>query len=120
RMPAIAERVDHRVLKMSAAPPGDEAMRLAVPTLALEERRHSLGQPLLHIDNGAVLIERQRLDLASENLVRCHGVPLRSREGLPGVEGARRQHGPAVDPPTWRVHSYFTAPTVKPATNRST
>src|SRR5262249_56664432 len=39
RVPAIAQRVDHRVLEMRAAPPGDEAMRLAVPTLALEERR---------------------------------------------------------------------------------
>src|SRR6266511_3123275 len=37
RMPAIAQRVDHRVLEVRAAPPGDEAIRLAVPTLALEE-----------------------------------------------------------------------------------
>src|SRR5262245_36779545 len=94
-------------------------MRLAVPTLALEERRDGLGQPRLHIDDGAVLVERQRLDLASEHLGSCHGVSLRSREGLPGADGARRQHGPAVDP-AQRVHSYFTAPTVKPATNRST
>src|SRR6266511_3123277 len=37
RMPAIAQRVDHRVLEVRAAQPGDEAIRLAVPTLALEE-----------------------------------------------------------------------------------
>src|SRR5262249_17554399 len=80
RMPAIAQRVDHRVLEVRAAPPGDEAIRLAVPTLALEERRDRLGQPLLHIDDGAVLIEGQRLDLASEDLGRCHGVSLCSRE----------------------------------------
>jgi len=59
-MPAIAQRVDHRVLEMRAAPPGDEAMRLAVPAIALEERRDRLGQSLLHIDDGAVLVERQR------------------------------------------------------------
>src|SRR5262249_61797564 len=68
RVLAIAQRIDHRVLEMRAAPPGDEAVRLAVPTLTLEERRDGLGQPLLHIDDGAVLVERQRLDLASEHL----------------------------------------------------
>src|SRR5262249_54282025 len=73
--------------EMRAAPPGDEAMRLAVPTLALEERRDRLGQPLLHVDDGAILIEGQRLDLASEHFGRCHGVSLRFREGLPGAEG---------------------------------
>jgi hypothetical protein len=73
RMPAIAQRVDHRVLEVRAAPPGDETMRLAVPTLALEERRDGVGEPLLHIDDGAVLVERQRLDLASEHLGRYHG-----------------------------------------------
>src|SRR5256714_3455801 len=39
RMPAITQRIDHRVLEMRAPPPGDEAIRLALPTLALEERR---------------------------------------------------------------------------------
>ena len=47
-----------------------------------------------HID-GAALVERQCLDVAFENLGRCH-VSLRFREGLRG--GARRQHGSAVDP----------------------
>src|SRR5262245_66287856 len=86
-MPAIAQRVDHRILEVRAAPPGDEAIRLAVPTLALEERRDRLGQPLLHVDDGAVLIEGHRLDLASEHLRSCHDVSLQSREGLPCAEG---------------------------------
>src|SRR2546427_4892975 len=37
RVPAIAQRVDHRVLEVGAAPPGDEAVRPAAPALALEK-----------------------------------------------------------------------------------
>jgi hypothetical protein len=73
-VPAIAQRVDHRALEVGAAPPGDEAVRLAVPALAFEKGRDRLGEPLLHIDDGAVLIEGQRLDFASEDLGRFHDV----------------------------------------------
>src|SRR5712672_259961 len=65
---------------MRAAPPGDEAIGLALPTFAFEKRRDRLGESLLHVDDRAVLIERQCLDVASERLGRLHGVqPGRSR-----------------------------------------
>src|SRR5262245_4258341 len=75
-------------------------MRLAVPTLALEERRDGVGQPRLHIDDGAVLVERQRLDLASEHHGRCHRVSLLGVT-RPGCDAARatsaltRVHSPS-------------------------
>ena len=73
RVAAIAQRVDHRVLEVRAAPPGDEAVGVALPALPLQKRRDGLGQALLHVDDGAVLVERQRLDLASEDLEVFHG-----------------------------------------------
>src|SRR6516165_6414464 len=72
RMPAVAQRIDHRALEMGAPPPGDEAAGLAMPALPLQKRRDRLDQPPLHIDDGAVLIERQRLDLALEDFRVLH------------------------------------------------
>src|SRR5262249_60675890 len=69
RVAAVDERVDHRIFEMGAAPPGDEAPRLAGPALAREEWRDELGEPALHVDDGAVLIEGERLDVAQV----CHG-----------------------------------------------
>ena len=74
RVTAIAQRVDHRVLEMRAAPPSHEAIRVARPPLALQKGHHGLGEALLHVDDGAVLIERQGLDFASEDLGRFHDV----------------------------------------------
>src|SRR3546814_15994720 len=64
RVAAVAQRVDHRVLEMRAPPPGDEAVRLVVPTLVLQERCGRLGVAALHVADGAVLVAHQRLDLA--------------------------------------------------------
>src|SRR5271167_2018402 len=55
-----------------AAPPGDEAVRLARPALLFEKRRDGCGEPLLHVDDGAVLVECQRLDLAPEDFRLFH------------------------------------------------
>ncbi|MNC91645.1 hypothetical protein D3C83_79440 [compost metagenome] len=52
---------------MRAPPPGDEAARLAFPALLLQERRHRIGKALLHVDDRAVLVEGQDLDLAPED-----------------------------------------------------
>ena len=67
RVAMVAQRVDHRVLEVRAAPPGDEAVRPAVPALLLQERRHRLGQPLLHVDHRAVLVEHQHLHFALQD-----------------------------------------------------
>jgi hypothetical protein len=64
RVSSIAQRVDHRVLEVRAAPPGDEAAGLALPAFALEERPRRLGEPLLHVDDGPVLVEGERPDFA--------------------------------------------------------
>ena len=77
RMAAIAKRVDHRVLEMRSSPPGDEAARLAVPAFLLQEGRHRFGEALLHVDDGSVLVERERLDLALENARLLHRRSLR-------------------------------------------
>ena len=63
----FAERVDHRILEVGTSPPGDEPVGLAVPALLLEERRDHLGQSRLHIHDGPVLVEDQRLDLALQD-----------------------------------------------------
>ena len=73
RVAAVEQRVDHRVLEVRAPPPRHEAVGRAVPALLLQERRDGLGQPLLHVDDGAVLVEGQRLDLALEDLEAFHG-----------------------------------------------
>ena len=69
RMPAIAQRVDYRVLKVCASPPGNEIIRLSVPALPLQERRDGLSKPLLHIDDGAVLVESEGFYLAPQDII---------------------------------------------------
>ena len=66
---------------MRAAPPSDETVRLSIPALLFQEGRDGLGKPLLHIDDGTVLVERQHLDFAPQNVRRFHHVSLRSGEG---------------------------------------
>ena len=77
-----AKRVDHRVLEMGAPPPGDEAVRRAVPALLLEVRGCGLGQPCLHVDDGTVEVEEQDLRSALED-----------RRPFPGSVGISRQSG---------------------------
>ena len=43
RMHAIAQRIDHGILKMRTPPPSDKAMRLAGPALVLQKRCRRLG-----------------------------------------------------------------------------
>jgi hypothetical protein len=64
---AIAQRIDHRVLEVGASPPGDEAVRLSAPAFPLQEGRDGFGEALLHVDDGAVLVESQRFDFAPED-----------------------------------------------------
>ncbi len=68
RMAAIEKRINHRVFEVRAPPPRDKARRIAGPSLSLEKRRRGFGQAALHIDDRAVLIERQCLDFAFQNL----------------------------------------------------
>jgi hypothetical protein len=49
---------------MRATPPGNEIIRLSIPALLFQERRHGLGKPFLHINDGAVLVKRQHFDFA--------------------------------------------------------
>src|SRR5438876_820400 len=92
RMSAIAERVDHRVLVVRATPPGDETVRLSIPALPLQEGCDGLGEPLLHIDDGAVLVERQHLDFAPQDAKRFRHVllPARERSATPRIAYAAR------------------------------
>ncbi len=90
RVAAIQQRVDHRVLEVRAPPPGDEAAGLAVPALLLQERRDGLGQPFLHVDDGAVLIESQRLDLALEDLGAFHTCLSKAQPDSPPRHAERR------------------------------
>jgi hypothetical protein len=53
---------------MRAAPPGNEIVRFSIPALLLQERRHGLSKACLHIDNGAVLVERQHFNFALQNV----------------------------------------------------
>src|SRR5215471_5416420 len=80
RMPAIAQRVDHRVLEVRATPPGNEIIRLSVPTLPLQERRDGFSKPLLHIDDGAVLVEGEDFYLAPQNIKRMNHILLHACE----------------------------------------
>ena len=76
RVAAVAQCIDHRVLEVCASPPGDEAIGIALPTLFLQKWRDRLAQALLHVDNGAVLIEDQHLDLALEDVRAFHALSL--------------------------------------------
>ena len=89
---AEVQQGEHVELEQSEAPQDFGDLYVGqITTTSGWDRTDGLG----HIDDGAALVERQCLDVAFENLGRCH-VSLRFREGLRG--GARRQHGSAVDP----------------------
>src|SRR5215475_5264179 len=75
RMPAIAKRIDHRILEVRAAPPSDEAIWLANPALLLQEGRDGRGEPALHVDDGPVLVECERLDFALQDARGFHWSP---------------------------------------------
>src|SRR5262245_6127688 len=72
RVATVAQGIDHRVLEVRAPPPGDEAVGITAPALLLQKRRDRLPQARLHVDNGAVLIEDQHLDLALEDVGAFH------------------------------------------------
>src|SRR5262249_62412229 len=80
RMPAIAQRVDVRVLEVCASPPGNEIIRLSVPALPFQERRDGLSKPLLHIDDGAVLVEGEDFYLAPQDINCLNHILLHSPE----------------------------------------
>src|SRR5215813_10444100 len=84
RMPAITQRVDHRVLEVCASPPGNEVIRLSVPALPLQERRDGLSKPMLHIDDGAVLVEGEDFYLAPQDIKRLNHILLHSPESRRG------------------------------------
>src|SRR5215472_13740596 len=53
-----------------------------MPALPLQERRDGLREPFLHIDDGAVLVEREYFDFAPQDVGRFHRVSLQLREAL--------------------------------------
>ena len=57
---------------MRPPPPRDEAAGNAVPALPLKEGSDHFRQSCLHVDHGAVLVEYENLDLASEPLDGFH------------------------------------------------
>src|SRR6516165_11698797 len=67
---------------MRAPPPSDETVRLSIPAFPLQERRDSLSKSFLHIDDGAVLVEREYFDFAPQDIGRFHRVSLQLREAL--------------------------------------
>ena len=69
RMPAIAQRVDHRVLEVCAAPPGNEIIGFSIPAFPFQERRDGLSKPLLHIDDGAVLVEGEDFYFTPQDII---------------------------------------------------
>src|SRR5262245_40819739 len=66
---------------MRAAPPGNKIICLSIPALLFQERCHGLSEPFLHIDDGAVLVERQYFDFAFQNVMYFAHVSLCSRKG---------------------------------------
>src|SRR5262249_45196136 len=82
----IEECIDHRVLEMRAPPPCDEAIGRALPALVAQERSDRIGEALLHVDNGAVLVEGQGLDLAFEDVRAFHA-------GSPWLDGNHTSRG---------------------------
>src|SRR6516162_5404106 len=80
RMPAFTQRVDHRVLEVCAAPPSNEIIRLSVPALPFQERRDDLSKPLLHIDDGAVLVEGEDFYLPPQDIKRLNHILLHACE----------------------------------------
>src|SRR5262249_17166609 len=67
---------------MRAPPPSDETVRLSIPAFPRQERRDSLSKSFLHIDDGAVLVEREYFDFALQDVGRFHRVSLQLREAL--------------------------------------
>src|SRR6185437_14223657 len=57
---------------MGAPPPGDERARIAAPAFCLEERRRNRGEPTLHVDHGAVLVEHADFDVVLDGF-KTHG-----------------------------------------------
>src|SRR6516165_1527203 len=80
RMPPITQRVDHRVLEVCAAPPSNEIIRLSAPALPFQERRDGLSKPLLHIDDGAVLVEGEDFYLPPQDIKRLNHTLLHASE----------------------------------------
>jgi hypothetical protein len=108
RVAAVAQCIDHRVLEVRASPPSDEAIGIAAPTLFLQKWRDRLPQAFLHVDNGAVLIEDQHLDLALEDVRAFHALALmlwrwRAPIGLQPSAPAAGSSAALAASPTWRI-----------------
>ncbi len=57
---------------MSTAPPGDERVGIAEPTLVLEERRRCFRQARLHVHDGPILVEHADRDRMLQPLEIVH------------------------------------------------
>ena len=71
-MSPLQQRIDHRVLEVGAPPPGDDGAGIAAPPLGFQERGDVGGEPALHVDDRAVLVEHDDLDAALERFDVCH------------------------------------------------
>src|SRR5262249_10561936 len=76
RVLAMQERIDHRILEMGAAPPGDERVGIAAPALRVQEWRRDRHQSALHVDDRAILIEHADLDAVLDALDAHGALPL--------------------------------------------
>src|SRR6266511_4099907 len=63
---APEQRIDHGVLEMRAAPPGDEGVGISLPPFGFQIGSGDLGEPGLHVDDGSILIEHADLDRGFE------------------------------------------------------
>jgi pimeloyl-ACP methyl ester carboxylesterase len=69
---AARQGIDHRVLEVCPAPPGDEGTRIAAPPFRRQVRRCDLGEAGLHIDDRSILIEHANLDGGLEKISGGH------------------------------------------------
>ena len=90
RVLLVQQGVDHGILEMRAAPPGDEGTRVALPAFRLEIGRGGPGQSALDVDDRAVLIEHAHFERVFEMTRIGHrGPPLRRLDPGTFVAGSR-------------------------------
>ena len=96
RVPAMQQRIDHRVLEMRAPPPGDEGIGIAAPALRLQEGRGDGDEPALHVHDRAVLVEHADLDAGFDGLgahgdLRCRHLKVAAARAGRTVSGRRHR-----------------------------